>query len=234
LRRVLAQAGVRGVTDDPELLLEKLPPAEPPDRMERSAREPLSFPLPVSPSRIAVIGERFLDAKNIRFFDSVEAPGLRDWTPEALVTPIEQVVKMADLSSSENRSTLSPSTALVVLTSVGEPPLDAAARERLWMVFGVPIFEQLRAWDGTVIARECEVHDGMHVAEDSAFIHRGEDGELLLTLLGSKTPVLRSRTGLTAEIVRVECECGSEVPRLRSLSLAARLARKADTAEGEP
>jgi phenylacetate-coenzyme A ligase PaaK-like adenylate-forming protein len=202
--------------------------------MERSAREPLSFPLPVRLTRIAVIGDHFVEAKNIRFFDSADAAGLRAWAPEAIVTPVEKALEMADLSCSGNAPAPPPSSALVVLTSVGKPPLDAAARERLWMVFGVPIFEQLRAWDGTVIARECEVHDGMHVAEDAAFIHRDGEGEIILTLLDSKAPVLRSRTGLAAEIVRIECECGSEVPRLRDLSVAARLAREADAAGGEP
>jgi phenylacetate-coenzyme A ligase PaaK-like adenylate-forming protein len=195
--------------------------------MEPSAREPLSFPLPVPLARIAVISDHFLEAKNIRFFDSADAAGLRDWAPEAIVTPLERALEMA------NAPPTSPTSALVVLTSIGGPPLDAAARERLWKTFEVPIFEQLRAWDGTVIARECEVHDGMHVAEDAAFIHRDDEGEILLTLLGSKAPVLRARTGFPAEIVHIECECGSEVPRLRRLSMA-HPAREADAVEAEP
>ncbi len=49
----------------------------------------------------------------------------------------------------------------------------------LWRSLGLPVFEQLTAWDGTVIARECEIHDGLHVAPEA--IAEVEGGELILT-----------------------------------------------------
>jgi hypothetical protein len=53
------------------------------------------------------------------------------------------------------------------------------------------VFEQLRGSDGAVIARECEVHDGLHI-------------------IGESRPDLRG------EIVTEHCACGAETPRLRS------------------
>ena len=113
--------------------------------------------------------------------------------------------------------------ALVVLTSIADAPLADHHRDLLWRSLGLPIFEQLTGWDGTVVARECEVHDGLHVAGDAAIAHI-EDGEFLLTQLTVDESVLRARTGWTARINTSLCECGRETPRLKNLApLAARV-----------
>jgi len=199
---------------------------EPPDHAEVTVCEPLVFPLPVAPSRIAIIDGRFSEAKNVRDFDPADIHGLACWKPEALVAPLEDALALAGTS-------LRLSTALVVLTSLGGVPLDDYRRDRLWDAFGVPVFEQLRSWRGAVIARECEAHAGLHIARGAAILHRDPEGEILLTLLHSKQSVLKSRTGLTGEIVESECECGSGIPRLRNLAAVSELALEPDAAEGD-
>jgi phenylacetate-coenzyme A ligase PaaK-like adenylate-forming protein len=185
--------------------------------------EPLVFPLPAAPSRIAIIGGRFSEAKNIRDFDSADIHSLTAWRPEALVAPLADALALAEFAPG-----LQLSTAMIVLTAIGAEHLNSEhlnpehltddARDRLWDAFGVPIFEQLRSWDGAVIARECEAHAGLHIAHDSTIPHREPEGEILLTLFNSKRPGLKARTGLIGEIVECECECGSGVPRLRNLT----------------
>ena len=81
-------------------------------------------------------------------------------------------------------------TAIVVLTSLEDLPITH--RDLLWRAFGVPVFEQLLGSDGAVIASECEVHDGLH-------LHRAEPH-------------------LHGEIVREHCACGSEAPRVRTVT----------------
>lgn len=174
--------------------------------------EPLLFPLPSQPSRIAIIGGRFSEAKNIRDFDPADINSLAVWQPQALVAPIGDALALAEFAPP-----LQLSAAVVVLTSLGGDRLDDNARDRLWDAFGVPVFEQLRCWDGVVIARECEAHAGLHIAPDSVILDRDAEGEILLTLLQSKRPAFKSRTGLLGEIVDCECECGSGIPRLQNL-----------------
>jgi len=106
----------------------------------------------------------------------------------------------------------------VVLTSLGDSPLEDHHRELLWRAFRVPVFEQLRGWDGAILARECEVHDGLHI-EDAAVILHLHAEELLATQLTAFTePIVRARTGLTGDIATAQCECGAETPRLRNLA----------------
>lgn len=86
--------------------------------------------------------------------------------------------------------------ALVILTPAGEQPLSKYDRDTLWAAFRVPIYEQLQAPNGAVIARECEVHEGLHV--------NGSDASI--------------PPGLTGDVVRDHCECGLETPRLCNLA----------------
>jgi hypothetical protein len=226
LRAALDRAGIRSLSGDPVRTLEELPASQPREHAEAGVCEPLVFPLPVPPSRVAIIGGRFSETKNIRDFDATDIHSLADWKPEALVAPLQDALALAELS-------LRLSTALVVLTSTGGVPLDDRGRERLWEAFGVPVFEQLRSWSGTVIARECEAHAGLHLAHDSAILHRDSEGEILLTLLNSKRPVLKARTGLTGEILECECECGSGTPRLQNLAAVCELALEPEATAGD-
>jgi len=108
--------------------------------------------------------------------------------------------------------------AIVVLTSLADSPLAGHHRDLLWRAFGVPVFEQLRGWDGAVIAKECEVHDGLHIDELAAILQWQEDELLVTQLTAFENPILRVRTGLTGEIATGHCECGNETPRLMKLA----------------
>lgn len=122
-----------------------------------------------------------------------DLPWLRFWAPEALVSPLGLALSLADQKRRGLLELPSLNTAIIVLTSVDDSPLADHHRDLLWGAFGVPIFEQLRGENGTVIASECEVHDGLHFRDNEAFTLEGE-------------------------IVSDPCACGLETPRLRSRS----------------
>ena len=122
-----------------------------------------------------------------------DLPWLRVWGPEALVLPLGLALSLANRKQLGLFDLPSLNTAIVILTSLEESPLASRHRDLLWRVFGVPVFEQLRGSDGAVIARECEVHDGLHFQ-----------------------PELR---GLRGDIVTDHCACGAETPRMRNQSL---------------
>jgi len=150
----------------------------------------LLFPLPM-PTRVALFAEGFLPEGAVKVFRPGDLAGLGDFMPEAIIAPRQLLL---DLGSSQMDGILKLphlNTALVALTGAGEGALESADRDFLWLVFGLPVFEQFRNDAGTVIARECEIHDGLHL-----------------------DPVAPRSAGLTGRIVTGCCECGSEAPRV--------------------
>lgn len=123
-----------------------------------------------------------------------DLPWLRIWAPSAIALPLSLALSLADQKERGLFALPSLNTAMIVLTSIDDSPLADRHRDVLWRAFGVPVFEQLRGSDGTVIARECEVHDGLHLVE--------------------------SVPELEGDLVTDHCACGSETPRLRRSSRA--------------
>jgi hypothetical protein len=143
--------------------------------------------------RIALLERGFRGARNVREFDPEDLDGLRSYAPEALVAPLNTALSLADRKSLGLIDLRSLKVAIVVLTSLDDSPLTDDHRDFLWRAFGVPMFEQLRRWDGVVIARECEIHDGLHI-----------DGSV-------------EDLDLPGQIVQERCECGLETPRVKRL-----------------
>ena len=96
--------------------------------------------------------------------------------PEAIAAPLQNVIDPADARIK----------GLVDLSSLS-------------FAVAVPVFGQLRDWDGSVIARECETHNGLHLIEGTDA--RIEQGELWIDGRG---------TGLAGSISQELCECGAE------------------------
>jgi hypothetical protein len=217
LRKVLDQAGVDYSYDLPEVALRALPAAPPPKHQPRPELQTFHFPLPSS-ARIALLEGGFLPERDLREFVLADMAGLLCYEPEVLVLSLGLALSLADQKQRGLLKLPSLSTALVVLTSLGDPPLEDRHRELLWRAFRVPVFEQLRGWDGIIVARECEVHDGLHIEEAAVILHVHEDELLATQLTAFVEPIVRARTRLTGEIATAHCECGAETPRLCNLA----------------
>jgi hypothetical protein len=95
----------------------------------------------------------------VRIFDPAQAgwrDAVRAFAPEAVAGTLEQLETLAGVVELTH--------AAIVLRSESDPRLTEAERERLWRAFHVPAFEQMVAADGTLLAAECEAHDGLHIA----------------------------------------------------------------------
>jgi len=149
--------------------------------------------------RVALLEEGFRTDANVRTCSPGDMVWLRSYAPEALVAPLDLALSLADKKRRGILDLPSVRTAIVVLTSCEDSPLADDYRDLLWQAWGVPIFEQLRGPDGTVIARECEVHDGLHIVGDNVAHNSAE-----------------------LEIVNGVCECGAETPRLRRSTSSSR------------
>jgi hypothetical protein len=157
---------------------------------EGRVRGVLQFPLP-APARIAIVDNGFSQSRNTREFTLDDMAAIHQWAPQAIVAPLATALSLAD-QKLRGLADLASLRALIVLTEMGGDVLADDYRELLWQAFKVPIFEQLRSRQGPVIARECEVHDGLHV-----------------------DPAARLNQEISEALVNEPCECGSETPRLR-------------------
>jgi hypothetical protein len=152
------------------------------------ARRVLQFPLR-TPVRTAIIEKGFIPERNARVFDPDDLGGLSEFAPEAIVAPLKTALRLAQGGE------LPGLAAFVILTDIDGEPLGEDQREFLWRRFGVPVFEQLRGPEGDVFARECEVHDGLHVDPTAR--------------------LARDLRALEAAMIDDPCDCGAETPRLR-------------------
>ena len=160
-------------------------------RVFSQTARPLQFPLSFD-GPIAVLEKGFQAEGRIREFAANDLTGLKEFAPHALVATLHTALELADRKLRGLLPLASLELALVVLTRIDDTPLAAHHRDLLWQAFAIPVFEQLQDADGMVIARECEVHDGLHLDDNAALPDE-----------------------LKSEIVTEHCECGGETPRLK-------------------
>jgi hypothetical protein len=153
---------------------------------------------------VAVLDAGFRADRRIREFAAPDLDGLEQFAPQILVIRLDAALQLADQKLRGLLTLASVDFALIVLTRTEDTPLAQHHRDLLWEAFGVPVFEQLQDAEGRVIARECEVHDGLHLEA------------------GCSAPA-----GLDCEMLREQCECGAETPRLKPKMVRERAAAAA-------
>jgi phenylacetate-CoA ligase len=114
-------------------------------------------------------------------------------------------------------------------------------RRRIEQVFRCPVTNRYGCEEVSLIACECERHNGLHINADSVYVEilrdgrparPGEAGSVVVTDLTNRAmPLLRYQVGDVAVINERRCSCGRGLPLLKRLE-----GREADyvvTAEGE-
>ncbi len=109
--------------------------------------------------------------------------------------------------------------AVVVLTNYGAKPLTDVLRVTLWQTFGVPVYELYVGPDNTLMASECEAHEGWHIEPGVNFGLLND--ELILDSPGS----FGLRTGLTGSFEDSPCPCGRPTARLLDIEALSRTER---------
>jgi hypothetical protein len=149
---------------------------------------------------------------------------LKRWSDLPSLAPnvvIGSLNEMQTLSDHAARGTFDASCidhALVILTPYGARPLTDLTRVTLWQRFGVPIFELYLGLDHSLLASECEAHEGWHLASG---IGCGtlDTGELILDGAGNTG----LRTGLRASLDQATCPCARTTPRILNIEQLRRL-----------
>ncbi|QJT07960.1 phenylacetate--CoA ligase family protein [Oceanidesulfovibrio marinus] len=114
-------------------------------------------------------------------------------------------------------------------------------RAMIESVFGCPVTNRYGCEEASLLACECEVHDGLHINCDTIVLEclngggpvaPGEVGALVVTdLTNYGMPLIRYKVGDTGRMAMGPCSCGRSYPRLASLE--GRIADYVRTPEGE-
>ncbi len=129
----------------------------------------LAYPLPGA-ERIAVIGTRLRLERRVRSYLHWSTPELEAWRPQALAGHRSELFTIGELRRRRFLPLADLSFPLVVLSSLREGPLSSGELDRLWSLYGLPAYEQIRDADETLLAWECDARAGWHLTA-----HAGED-----------------------------------------------------------
>jgi hypothetical protein len=170
--------------------------------------------------RTAVLGPRLVESSSVRVFHPDWIGQIWQFKPEAIAGPVAVLMRLAEAAASVADPAIPIVTrAIVAFTGLEHGALSEAERDLLWQVFEVPIFEQYLGADGSLLAWECEAHEGLHTVEENAIVEPGSGSGLILTsLTDHRYPTIRMVTSLGARLKPGVCECGHPGPRLIGLS----------------
>ena len=143
-------------------------------------RATLVYPIPPAP-RTAVLIACLRSKGTIRVFPDGWTQETARFSPQSIAGRLAQIETLEGIAR--------PTHALIILREPWEPGLTSSDRDRLWRAFRVPLFEQIIAEDGVLLAAECEAHNGLHI--ESRRFAAGDH-----------------------EIDRAPCGCGKTSPRL--------------------
>ena len=97
-------------------------------------------------------------------------------------------------------------------------PLHDWQRAVIENVFGVPATNRYGCEEVSLIASECEHHNGLHVAAESVFTEVEPSGHLLVTDLSNRAmPLIRYRVGDVVTATDRQCPCGRGLPLLEKV-----------------
>jgi hypothetical protein len=116
-----------------------------------------SFQYPIKPvPRTAVLMPGFRSKGSVRVFAEGWCAAAARYDPQAIAGTLAQFEAIA-------ATRFSPTHALIVLGRWEDARVTEADRDLLWTRFGVPLFEQIMADDSSLLAAECEAHQGLHI-----------------------------------------------------------------------
>ena len=123
----------------------------------------------------------------------------------------------------------------IITTAMVLSPVERAVIEK---VFHSPVFDRYGCEEMSIIASECEAHEGLHIFSEGLYVELvGEPGPLpkrlvITDLFNTAMPLVRYEIGDYGVLAEGRCPCGRTLPRLREVS-----GRTADflyTPEGVP
>ncbi len=169
-------------------------------REESDGLPALDYPLP-GVGRIAVVGARLRPERNVRSYPHWRTAELEAWRPEALAGHRSELFALGELRRQGFIPLKDLKFPLVVLSSLREGPLSGERHDRLWSLYGLPVYEQIRGADEALLGWECDAREGWHLAPDA-------DGDPRLALQRLRAAGWKGRK------IHERCACGETCLRL--------------------
>lgn len=148
---------------------------------------------------------------------------LFQYRPRVILAYAQSAALFASFLESQNLVPYRPH-AIVTSAEVLEPE----HRKRIEDVFGCRVFNRYGCREVSVIASECEAHQGLHVMAEGLYLEVvkgdrpariGELGDILVTdLLNYAMPLIRYRIGDLGAWEGGMCACGRSLPRLHTVA----------------
>ncbi|OHB73453.1 MAG: hypothetical protein A2V70_06780 [Planctomycetes bacterium RBG_13_63_9] len=147
------------------------------------------------------------------------AKSLKRFRPKIILAYAQAAVLFARYLRSNGISAYRPE-AIVTSAEV----LEEADRRLIEEVFGCRVFNRYGCREVSVIASECDAHDGLHTMAEGLYVEvvtdggpaaAGEPGSILVTdLLNFAMPLIRYRIADVGVWAAGCCPCGRNLPRL--------------------
>lgn len=169
-------------------------------REECESLPALEYPLP-GVERIAVVGVRLRPERSVRSYPHWQTAELEAWRPEALAGRRSELFAIGELRRQEFIPLRDLRFPLVVLSSLREGPLSSEQHDRLWALYGLPVYEQIRGADEALLGWECDAREGWHLDENA-------DGDPRLTVQRL------CAAGWSGRKIQDRCACGQTCLRL--------------------
>ncbi|MDX2151991.1 MAG: hypothetical protein SFV54_14730 [Bryobacteraceae bacterium] len=181
-------------------------PSEFKNPYEQRVKQPrllAGFPVP---TRAAVFGLPVETSPLVACFGSPDDPLIDGFRPEALAGPFDVLRQLSRRKLDGLRQSI------IVFRTLEEGRLTDSERDELWRAFELPVFEQLRAPGGELLAAECEAHQGLHLDGREAIVEfddtRTPPEALFTSLLNLRQPQIRLALGWSLQLDHSPCACG--------------------------
>ncbi len=161
-----------------------------------------------------MVGARLRPERRVRSYPHWQSAELEAWRPEALAGHRSELFAVGELRRQGFIPLKALKFPLVVLSSLREGPLSSEQHDRLWSLYGLPLYEQIRGADEALLGWECDARDGWHLAPNA-----DADPRLALQRLRA--------SGWNGRKIHDRCACGETCRRLvveareESLAMAA-------------
>jgi hypothetical protein len=170
-------------------------------------------------SRTAVVAPDItVSGENRTFNWRQDARDLEAFRAGSMAAGVFTLREIASAIQADNLHIRTLQHALITFSGPRDGDLTRRDLDIFWRTFQVPIFEQRLGFDGMPIARECEVHDGLHVVEENAVIEEIAEELVITSLTDEHHPQLRVRSGYSGDLVHTPCACGRVSPRIKYLA----------------
>jgi hypothetical protein len=182
-------------------------------RLRPNKRSRCKLPFPVEPTlRIAQISAGPI-VSSAQQFPREKWDQLPTFRPGVLLGSAADLQTLAKHVKLGLNDLTSLDRAIFVLTECGDLPVSDVCRVVLWQAFGVPVYELLVGFEGTLLASECAAQEGWHIEPGAVFSLAND--ELMLDAAGRK----HFSTGLTGRLETELCPCGRTGMRLMDLEV---------------